>query len=317
MRREIHDMAPTGPIPVIDIAPFRTGTADGPAVVDAVAAACRDIGFFVVTGHGVPEATTRALYDGARAFFDRPADAKRAVGRTARRPGGVMYAALGAEALAATTGVKTPGDVKESLNFGPFLDGDDWPADLAGLHEAFAAYYAAMDDLARTMRAVFCRAIGLPPDHFEPAFVDHLSAVRVIDYPQQKAPPLPGQLRAGAHTDYGFITILRSEAADGGLQVRTRSGDWIDAPAVDGAFVINIGDALMRWTNDAWVSTPHRVANPASGAGSRRQSIPFFLNPRADTVIDCLPAFRADRPARYPPITYGDWIALKTKQAFG
>jgi isopenicillin N synthase-like dioxygenase len=141
--------------------------------------------------------------------------------------------------------------------------------------------------------------------------------VRVIDYPQQKAPPLPGQLRAGAHTDYGFITILRSEAADGGLQVQTRSGDWIDAPAVDGAFVINIGDALMRWTNDAWVSTPHRVANPASGAGSRRQSIPFFLNPRADTVIDCLPAFRADRSARYPPITYGDWIALKTKQAFG
>ena len=310
-------MAPTGPIPVIDITPFRTGTADGPAVVDRVADACRDIGFFVVTGHGVPEATTRTLYDGARAFFDRPAEAKRAVGRTARRPGGVMYAARGAEALAATTGERTPGDVKESLNFGPFLDGDDWPADLAPLRDAFTAYYAAMDDLARTMRAVFCRAIGLPPDHFEPGFVDHLSAVRVIDYPEQTAPPLPGQLRAGAHTDYGFITILRSEAADGGLQVRTRSGDWIDAPAVDGAFVINIGDALMRWTNDAWVSTPHRVANPMSGAGSRRQSIPFFLNPRADTVIDCLPAFRADRPARYPPITYGDLIALKTKQAFG
>jgi isopenicillin N synthase-like dioxygenase len=310
-------MAHPASIPVIDIAPFGTGLPGSDAVVEAVAAACRDIGFFVVTGHGVPEATTRTLYDGARAFFDRPADAKRGVGRVARRPGGVMYASLGAEALAATTGEKTPGDVKESLNYGPFLDGDDWPSDLVTLHEAFAAYYAAMNGLARTMRAMFCRAIGLPPDHFEPAFVDHLSAVRVIDYPEQTSAPLPGQLRAGAHTDYGFITILRSEAADGGLQVRTRAGAWIDAPAVDGGFVVNIGDALMRWTNDAWVSTPHRVATPRSGPGSRRQSIPFFLNPRADTVIECLPAFSADRPARYPPITYGEWIALKTKQAFG
>jgi len=304
-------------IPVIDIAPFRAGGPTADAVVATVAAACRDIGFFVVTGHGVPETTTGTLYDRARAFFDRSAAEKANVGRIARRPGGVSYAALGAEALAATTGEKTPGDVKESLNFGPFLPGDDWPEDLAPLHAAFAAYYAAMDDLARTLRQMFCRAIGLPADHFEPAFVDHLSAVRVIDYPEQVTAPLPGQMRAGAHTDYGSLTILRSEAADGGLEVRTRDGVWIDAPAVGGGFVINIGDALMRWTNDAWVSTPHRVANPRSGPGSRRQSIPFFLNPRADTVIECLPAFRADRPATYPPITYGEWIALKTTQAFG
>ncbi|MDR3496459.1 MAG: 2OG-Fe(II) oxygenase family protein, partial [Ancalomicrobiaceae bacterium] len=93
---------------------------------------------------------------------------------------------------------------------------------------------------------------------------------------------------------------------------------WIDVPAVEGAFVINIGDAFMRWTNDVWVSTPHRVANPppGSGAGSRRQSIPFFLNPNGAAVIRCLDQFcSADRPARYPPVTYGDYIALKTRQA--
>src|SRR5205085_1166939 len=120
--------------------------------------------------------------------------------------------------------------------------------------------------------------------------------------------PEPGQLRAGAHTDYGFITILRSETSPGGLQVRRRDGTWLDAPAIEGAFVVNIGDALMRWTNDQWVSTLHRVANPPEGSGAqaRRQSIPFFLNPSAETVIEVLPAF-VGGGAKYAPISFADY----------
>ncbi|MHB2165710.1 isopenicillin N synthase family dioxygenase [Alsobacter sp. R-9] len=306
-------------IPVIDIGPFRRDDPSAETVVRAVEAACRDTGFFLVTGHGVSPETTDRLYRLARAFFDRPDDEKRRSGQGTEVPGGLSFAPLAQEALAATLGIRTPGDYKESLNHGPRLPGGPWPDQPAGLREAFVDYFAEMERLAHTLRRVFCRAIGLPADHFEPCFTQHLSALRVINYPEQTVDPLPGQLRAGVHTDYGFMTILRSEASSGGLQVRRRDGTWLDAPSIDGAFVVNIGDAFMRWTNDTWVSNQHRVANPPreGGGTSRRQSIPFFLNPNADTLIECLPQFRSEgRPARYEPITYADYIKLKTSQAF-
>ncbi|MCU0906189.1 MAG: isopenicillin N synthase family oxygenase [Rhodobacteraceae bacterium] len=306
----------THPIPVIDIAPFRQGLPGAAATLEALRQAAEGTGFFLVTGHGVDEARTRTLYDAARAFFDLPG---RAVDTAAPpRPGGVGYAPLRAEALAATRGEASPGDLKQSLNYGPRLPGAPWPADPPGLRAAFEGYFAEMEALAQVLRRMFCAAVGLPEDRFEPDFVGHLSALRVIDYPEQTEAPLPGQLRAGAHTDYGFMTILRSEASPGGLQVQGPGGAWIDVPALEGAFVINIGDAFMRWTNDRWRSTPHRVANPPPQAGrpTRRQSIPFFVNPSAATVIDCLPGF-AGTGVRHAPITYGELIAQKTAQAFG
>lgn len=302
-------------IPIVDIAPFRR---DGDArVVADVAAAARDIGFFVVTGHGVSSAATDRIYRAARAFFDLPDAYKRTLVGTREFLGGVGFAPMGAEALAATQGMAAPGDIKESLNFGPLLPGSVWPS--AELRDAFSAYFTEMEQLAHMLRRIFCAAIGLPQDYFEADFVDHLSALRVINYPAQTETPAPGQLRAGAHTDYGFMTILRSEAVQGGLQVQRRDGVWLDAPAVEGGYVINIADAFMRWTNDAWVSTPHRVANPPAAArgSARRQSIPFFVNPSGRTQITCLPQFvPADQPAKYPPISFSDYIALKTAQAF-
>jgi len=306
-------------IPIIDVGPFLRDERGAEAVVAAVDRAATQTGFFTITGHGVSPRTTKRLYETARAFFDRPSEEKRALKGQNATMGGVAFAPLADEALAATQGQKTPGDYKESLNFGPRLPGSPWPARPAGLHAAFEAYFREMERLAKGLRHIFCQAIGLKRDYFEPAFENHLSALRVINYPEQRQDPLPGQLRAGAHTDYGFMTILRSEASSGGLQVRSRKGDWIDAPAIDDAYVVNIADAFMRWTNDAWLSTPHRVANPPrnAGGGSRRQSIPFFLNPSKDAMIECLAPFCSDRPAKYAPITYGEYIDLKTRQAFG
>jgi isopenicillin N synthase-like dioxygenase len=176
-----------------------------------------------------------------------------------------------------------------------------------------------MERLAKQLRQIFCAAIGLTPNYFEPGFVNHLSALRVINYPAQTSAPLPGQLRAGVHTDYGFMTILRSEASPGGLQVQRRDGTWIDAPAIDNAFVVNIADAFMRWTNDTWISTPHRVINPPQTMRgmARRQSMAFFVNPSSDTRIECLNAFcPAGTPPKYEPVTFANYIDLKTRQAF-
>lgn len=308
----------TQAIPAIDISPFIAGASGAADVVRAVEDAGRNLGFLLVTGHGVSKEVTDRLYSLARAYFDEPQDWKVTQGRGTEVLGGMAYSPIAEEALAATKGIKTPGDIKESLNFGRNLKGDSWAAQPEGLEQAFQDFFAEMEVLSGHMRRIFCSAIGIAPDYFEKDFVNHLSALRVINYPEQRVPPEPGQLRAGVHTDYGLMTILRSEASPGGLQVQNRTGEWLDAPSIEGAFVINIADAFMRWTNDEWVSTPHRVANPPSGyvGQARRQSIPFFLNPSQDTLIECLPAY-AGSGAKYAPITFKEYIALKTNEAFG
>jgi isopenicillin N synthase-like dioxygenase len=134
--------------------------------------------------------------------------------------------------------------------------------------------------------------------------------MRLNYYPRVLAPPLPGQLRSGAHTDYGSITILNGEDLPGGLQVRTRSGGWIDVRTPPDHFVVNIGDLMMRWTNDRWLSNLHRVVNPplADGRHPPRLSIAFFNHPNYDVPIECLASPEA---ARYPPVLSGDYRDAK------
>ena len=309
------------PIPIIDIAPFTAGERLGrERVAGEVRAACEDIGFFVIVGHGFPEALATRVHDVSRAFFDLPLEERNAVGETGPVRGGLMQFALGEEALAATLGNEPIADLKETLDFGPDFFGNRWPANPPGLEDAWHAYYEAMSGLAATLRGVFAVALQLEPEYFEDKFKGHLSTLRVIDYPEQRMPPAPGQLRAGAHSDYGVLTILRAEDAPGGLEVLTRAGRWIGVPHVEGSFVVNIGDAMMRWTNDRWVSTRHRVVNPPvrPGRPTRRQSIAFFHNPSRDAVIECLSPFReAGVPVKYPAVTYGEYAELRYRQAHG
>lgn len=305
--RAINTMHPT--IPIIDLEPWFDGGAEGEAaVVDAVRAACRATGFFVIAGHRFDEALVARLYDTSRAFFDLPAVVKAACPPVGDVPGGLMHFSQGMEKLASTMGVETPPDAKESLDYGPLYRGGPWPSEPDGLLEVWQEYYDAMLVLCATLRRILARAAGLADDHFEPFFANTLSSLRVLDYPEPVTPPLPGQLRAGAHTDYGFLTVLRSEDKPGGLEVMNLKGEWVAPPALPGTFVVNLGDSLMRWTNDTWRSTPHRVVNPPedSPGGSRRQSIAFFNNPGRDALIDTLPTFLKDgQTPKYPPITYG------------
>ena len=315
------DSGGSGPVPIVDITRFITGETRGRAdVAEAVRTACEEIGFFAIVGHGFPGDLVTRIYDVSRAFFDLPVEEKDNVGESGPVMGGLMHFGLGKEALAATLGSETIPDLKETLDFGPGFFGDRWPMRPPDLEPAWRAYYDAMSTLAATLRSIFATALGLAPGYFEDKFRGHLSSLRVIDYPEQSAPPAPGQLRAGAHSDYGVLTILRTEDVPGGLQVRTPNGRWSDVPHIPGSFVVNIGDAMMRWTNDRWVSTQHRVVNPPvdSGQPARRQSIAYFHNLPRDTVIECLPPFREKgTPPRYPPVTYGEYAELRYRQAHG
>ena len=131
-----------------------------------------------------------------------------------------------------------------------------------------------------------------------------------------------GQLRAGAHSDYGTLTLLRQDDAPGGLQVGGVDGTWHDVPSTPGAYVVNVGDALARWTNDRWISTVHRVVVPPADAGRdcERFSMAFFHNANWDAVIECIPTCAdAENPPKYPPVTAGRHLMdkFRSTQAHG
>jgi len=259
-------------IPVVDL---RSDNA-----VAVLRTACEEIGFFTVVGHGVSPAAIDEVASVSRRFFDQTADAKaRFAG-----PGGVVglpvYRPLQSERLGATGDGDDHADLKESLDWGPSLAGVDWPA---GLQRPYVTYLREMHRLARALRGVIAQALGRPEDWFEERFDELSSSLRVINYPEPDALPAAGQLRAGAHRDYGFLTILRSDDAPGGLEVQTVAGEWVEVTPTRDAFVCNIGDLLADLTEGAWTSTLHRVAVPPPGAhGARRQSIVFFHNPGDD-----------------------------------
>ena len=161
---------------------------------------------------------------------------------------------------------------------------------------------------------LFAVGLALPENFFQDKIDRHISMFRVLSYPNQLQEPEPGQLRAGAHSDYGSLTIVRVENKPGGLQVCNRAGAWVDVPFVPDSFVVNIGDLMMQWTNDTWISTLHRVANPPreQAGDSLRQSLVFFHQPNYDAVVSCLPGCLAPGEVpKYPPISSGDHLRNK------
>jgi isopenicillin N synthase-like dioxygenase len=301
-------------IPVIDVSALASSDISGRRRVAAeIGAACRGIGFFYVAGHGIAPARIDATFAAARSFFAKPVAEKAALS-IERSPHNRGYVGLGGESLDPSK----PADLKEAFNIGLEFPADDpevlagrplrglnqWPADPA-FRAAMLAYYDAVLGLGRLIHRGFSLDLGLAEDHFAAALARPAAILRLLHYPQRPAVVAEGQAGAGEHTDYGNLTLL---VVDGvaGLEVRTRDGHWLDAPHIPGTFVCNIGDCLMRWTNDVYVSTPHRVRPP----DRERMSIAFFLDADPGALVEALPGcVSAERPARYPPISAGDYLA--------
>jgi isopenicillin N synthase-like dioxygenase len=311
-------------VPIIDIAPFVHGDAAArKKVVAAVKRACEQVGFFVITGHDVPQDKVSAVFAEGRAFFARPFNEKMRI----KRPGpGISrgYNSLAGQSLGLTMGRKAPPDLMESLGFGPLETDNDpywtegfgpvhahpnlWPEGAPQFRGAVSDYWRAMEALSARLMRIFALALDLDEDFFVERSKRHVTNMRINYYPAQDRPPEAGQLRAGAHSDYGAFTILKGENAPGGLEVLRRGGDWTGVPVIDEGFIINIGDLLMRWTNDKWVSTIHRVVNPPEEVRRRvdRMSIAYFFVPDHDIEVRCLETcMGAGNPSRYPPTTAG------------
>ncbi len=309
-------------VPILDL------TADDKELAPVVNTICTEVGFFQVVGHGVDPAVEERMWRTMQRFFVLPEKEKEAL-RAPGEPYG--YIPLNAESLSRSLGTSAPGDVKESINIGPMQppthqisDPDEeliytpnrWPAALPEMKQVCADYYREMTILAERILRLFALALDLPADYFDP-MIDHApSALRAINYPEIDRPLALGQIRAGEHTDYGLLTILRQDAV-GGLQVLDQNEQWADVPSVEGGYVVNIGDLMQRWTNDRWHSTLHRVVNPVDGSASaaRRQSIPFFFNANWDAEVSCLPSCLDENgKARFEPVLAGPHLLGKFRQ---
>jgi isopenicillin N synthase-like dioxygenase len=313
-------------LPVIDVGPLRARSAGEAGVADAIDAACRRTGFFLVTGHGVDPALASLLEALSREFFGLPEDVK---ARIAMRHGGRAWRGwfpLGGEV---TSGVP---DGKEGVYFGAELGPDDarvaagvplhgpnlFPDEPAGWRDVVLAWMDACTALGHDLVRGLAQGLGLPEGWFD----RHLTADPVTLFRIFQYPPSAGEAwGVGEHTDYGLLTLLWQDDC-GGLQVRTGEG-WLDVPPLPGAFVCNIGDMLDRLTGGRYRSTPHRVRNTC---GRPRLSFPFFFDPSWDARVAALPL--PDRPpddagSRWDGTsvhawdgTYGEYLVAKVSRVF-
>jgi len=303
-------------VPVVDLS-----SSDAP---QAVAEACARVGFLAVVGHGVAPEIVDGAWQTAEQFFDLPLDGRMSVAMP--EPGYPYgYSPIAGETLAASLGAQALPDLKESFAIGPvdrptheITDPDEsfawsenlWPDALPALRPAWESYFRACSDLSARLMSTMALGLGLPADHFAPMIDRHTSAMRALRYPgRDTAGDLASeQLGASAHTDYGTLTILLADPVQGGLQVQDPSGRWHDVAAPWGTFVVNLGDAMERWTNDRWRSTMHRVMVPSG----QRQSIAFFHNANWDAVIECLPScLGPGETPRHEPIAAGPHLMGK------
>ena len=286
--------------------------ATAPAEIDA---ACRSAGFFGIVGHGVDRDLLDRFFDATYAFFDQPDWAKAAV--PGPRPGLQRgYTRVGGEAQSLAHGVVTGPELSEHFASSRFEDTNVWPSDpvfVAVWKEAFAA----LDALAMRVVRSCARALDLPDTFFDDKVDRSPGTMRANHYPALDSAPPPGSTRGGAHTDYGTITLLRTDGV-AGLEIGDVDGSWHPVPTVHDGFVVNIGDLLARWTNDRWRSTWHRVVLPPGGPPwPRRLSLAFFQAPNPDTVIDCLPTCRPEgEDPRHDPVVAGDWFDSKIRSIY-
>ncbi len=296
---------------------------------DEIGAACEDVGFFVIANHGVAQSLVDHAFAVSAALFALPLEEKmRMAPVDGKTPRG--YQAFATRNLGRTLGQPTPPDLREQFFIGPLQSKDAvlaraapfyadniWPAALPEYREAFTAYYRALESLSAELMRVFALALKLPVQFFDDKIQDHFSTCPSNFYPPLDYVPPPGQLRTGAHTDFGSLTILAMAGETSGLQVLMPDNTWLNVDPPPGHFVVNLGDMMARWTNDRWKSTLHRVANIADTHGkvAARQSIGYFLHPNYEASVACLETCcDAMNPAKYAPIVAGEHMREKLRR---
>ncbi|CAJ0545039.1 Ff.00g085170.m01.CDS01 [Fusarium sp. VM40] len=315
-------------IPIIDLSAINErGTPARQDLAKQVESACQTYGFFQITGHKIPQSLLDEALEQSRSFFSLPLDVKE---KYDKNLGGFNR---GYERLRAQNFEKrTAGDLKEGYYFGKHLPEthpkvlakkfnlgpNKYPgavSDPAKFRDVIDRYHDAMLGLAEQLVRLICETLVID-DSWVPEFVDTpIAVLRLLHYPPQEPHASEWERGIGAHTDFGAVTILLQDLV-GGLQVWDRvKCQWTDVTPQRGALVVNLGNLMMRWTNDRYVSNLHRVINKS---GKERYSIPFFFSGNPDFVVRCFENYQAStKDAKYPPITVGEWVSGRYADTYG
>ncbi|MDQ6434243.1 2-oxoglutarate and iron-dependent oxygenase domain-containing protein [Mesorhizobium sp. LHD-90] len=305
-------------IPMLDVSGLYSGDEKA---IRAVAATLRgyleNIGFLYVVGHPIPRADVEAVRETGKKFFALPDEEKLKLKIDKNFRGYLPFA--GSTIVTSSVATVSKPNQSESIFFMHEVEADDpraldgkplqgpnqWPdeAVLPGFHATIQNYVDEMSTLARKMVGAIAISLGMPANSLDSHFEQPTTFLRLLHYPTQ--PKEEGLFGSAPHTDYGFITLLAQDDV-GGLEVKNKAGDWVPAPPVPDSFVMNVGDILARWSNDQFVSTPHRVINRS---GRERYSQPFFFDPSMEAMIEALPAcVPAGTAPKYGPVEYGDYL---------
>jgi isopenicillin N synthase-like dioxygenase len=307
-------------IPSVDLVQFLSGNPEQKAAfVQALGEAYEEVGFVAVRNHGLTESICNNLYHQVKRFFDLPVDVKLKY-EEQDNAGQRGYISFGREHAKGMTA----GDLKEFWHFGQMVEDDDpikseYPdnifcEEVPEFNEAGLQAYRILESTGREMLRAIAIFLGLEENYFDNKIHHGNSILRPIHY----GPILqdPGDaVRAGAHEDINLITLLMGASADG-LQILNKQGEWIGVTALPDHLVVNVGDMLQRLTNNRLRSTTHRVVNPPREQwGSSRYSIPFFLHPRSEMRLNCLPeCITDDRPLAYAPISAGEYLDERLRE---
>ena len=302
-------------IPVVDIQPLRDGS-DPRGVAKLLHEASQKLGFIYIKGHGIPEEVIDSARAGAYEFFGQTESVKAAVKVTAKHRGW-----LGQGGAKMKDGAKA--DLKESFIWGhedddrALMDHDlrgenIWPAELPHMSQEAMSYFQHAHKVAHHLMRGFALGLDLDEDFFLKTASRPLSRASYVYYPAQPADLGSSQFGVGPHTDFGVLTVLCQDSV-GGLQVEDASGDWIQAPPIEGTLIVNVADLLSRWTDGAYKSTPHRVVN---SSGKKRLSIVLAFDPNPETVIDAKDVFGNHHVSKETATTCGEYLTWRFEKAF-
>ena len=318
-------MAVTEAIPIIDIGPYLAGA---PGALDRIAKelhfALTEVGFYFVVNHGVSASLIRDNFRQAERFHAQPLEKKMEV-RIDRH--NVGYLPMRGDTLR-TSVVQTvtkanlneaffvardlPADHPDVVADRRFRSVNRWPQDLLGFRETVITYCETMERLVRQLMPLYARALNLPATYFDAAFVECQYKLRMTHYPPQDI-SADDEFGIAPHTDTSFLTLLAPNDVPG-LSIRTRSGNWIEAPAIPDAYVVNGGQLLLRWTNEYFLATPHRAINRTGG---ERYALAFFCDSNIDWPIAAVPTtVGPDRPPRYPTTYYTDYMVRYQQRTY-
>lgn len=305
----IYAMKAADTIDLVDLGPWRTGADEKTAL--RLVEAMRHTGFVYITGHGVPATTVADVFDAAQQLFSQSPEQLDAVhyrhamnyhGWVPRRNTPAAYHELFDLGVDIPSSYEGPG---AELRTAPNL----WPQGLPTFRPSIERYQGEMRDLADSVLGAIAVGLSLPADFFKVRCSEPHAQMRLLHYLQV---PDTGEevFSVGRHSDYEAVTILAHDDV-GGLQVWGQDENWIDVPPIDGAFVVNAGDMLARWTNDVIPAGQHRVVSPTA---SERYAVAFFYATSYD--VDIVPAVQPARPDGrvYEPVTTGAFMYMRFKE---